>query len=228
MPTRQKAVALVLFGLVTALGVLGCEKGKDQDGQPPVSERTPPPPASTDRVAPVEATTTQGSKVVFPGGDISWADAVVSFTPGDPAPKRSGDPSAALGKPDYQGTDDAKDEATYVSLGHGGDLVLELTDNLLVDGEGPDLAIFEIGPEVEPILVAISEEGKDWINADRVEGATCVVDIAPFVKPGQRFRFVKLTDAEAAKSNDSEWPGADVDAVGAINTSPTVPAERTK
>ena len=224
----KRAFRLVLFGLVAALGVLGCEKGKDQDGQPPVSERTSPPFASPNEVTPVEATTTQGNKVVFPGGDVSWADAVASFTPGDPAPKRSRDPSAALGKPDYQGTDDAEDEARYVSLGHGGALVLEFTDNVLVDGEGPDLALFEIGPAVEPILIAISEDGKNWIDVGRLEGSTCVADIAPFVKPGQRFRFVKLADAEAGKSNDSEWPGADVDAVGAIGTLPTVPAERAK
>jgi hypothetical protein len=166
---------------------------------------------------------------VFPVGDISWVDTVVSFTPGDPAPKRSGDPNAALGKPDYQGTDDAQDEATYVSLGHGGELVLEFTDNVLVDGEGPDLAIFEIGPEVEPILVAISEDGKNWmIDVGRMEGSTCTVDIAPFVKPGQCFGFVKLTDAKAGKSNDSDWPGADINAVGAINTLPLLPAEGTE
>jgi hypothetical protein len=41
----------------------------------------------------------------------------------------------------------------------------------------------------------------------------------PFA-PGQRFRFIKLTDAQAAKSNGSDWPGADIDAVGAINTLP--------
>jgi OOP family OmpA-OmpF porin len=224
----KKAVALVLCGLAITLGVVGCGQGKDQDGQTPVTEITSPP-AATHEVVPVEATTTQGNKVVFPGGDISWVDAVVSFTPGDPAASRSRDPNAALGKPDYQGTDDAKDEATYVSLGHGGELVLEFTDNVLVDGEGLDLAIYEIGPEVEPILIAVSEDGKDWtIEVGRVEGATCAVDIAPFVEPGQRFRFIKLTDAKAGKSNDSEWPGADINAVGAINTSPILPAETIK
>jgi len=224
----KKAHALLLFGLVAALGALGGEKGKDKDGRPPVSEKTSPASAPTNKVTPVEATTTQGSKVVFPGGDISWADAVVSLTPGDPAPKRSRDPKAALGKPDYRGTDDAKDEATYVSLGHGGELVLEFTDNVLVDGEGADLAIFEIGTEVEPILLAISENGKNWIEVGRVEGSTCTVDIAPFVKPGQRFRFVKLTDAKAGKTNNTDWPGADIDAVGAINTLPIQPSEKNK
>jgi hypothetical protein len=172
------------------------------------------------RRGPVEATTTQGSKIVFPAGDISFADAVVSVTPGAPGPSRSRDPKAALGKPDYRGVDDAKDEATYVALGHGGELILEFTDNVLIDGAGPDLAVFEIGPQVEPILVAISEEGKNWIDVGRVEGSTCSIDIAPFVKPGQRFRFVKLTDAKGGKSNGGNWPGADIDAVGAINTLP--------
>ena len=224
----KRAVTLFLCGLVIALGVMGCGEGKDQEGQPQVSEATSPS-IPTREVVPIEATTTQGSKVVFPSGDISWADAVVSFTPGDPAASRSRDPNAALGEPDYQGRDDAADEATYVSLGHGGELVLEFTDNVLVDGEGPDLAIFEIGPEVEPMLVAISEDGQNgFIDVGRVEGSTCSVDIAPFVEPGQRFRFVKLTDAKAGKSNDSEWPGADVNAVGAINTLSILPAETTQ
>jgi hypothetical protein len=56
-----------------------------------------------------------------------------------------------------------------------------------------------------------------------VEGATCTIDIAPYVEPGQRFRFVKLMDAKAGKSNDSEWPGADINAVGAIHTLPAAP-----
>ena len=223
-----RAIPLVLCGLVIVLGVMGCGEGEDQEAQPPVSEAASPS-LPSDEVVPVEATTTQGSKVVFPSGDISWADAVVSFTPGDPAASRSRDPNAALGEPDYQGTDDAVDEATYVSLGHGGELVLELTDNVLVNGEGPDLAIFEIGPEVEPILITISEDGQNWvIDVGRVEGSTCSVDVAPFVEPGQRFRFIKLTDAKAGKSNDSDWPGADVNAVGAINTLPILPAETTE
>ena len=207
----RRAVALVLCGLVMAMGVIGCGESEERE------------------VVPAEATTTQGSKFVFPSGEISWADAVVSFTPGNPDSKRSGDPNAALGGPDYQGTDEAEDEATYVSLGHGGELVLEFTDNAFLDGEGPDLAIFEIGPEVEPILIAISEDGTNWIvDAGRVEGATCSLDIAPFVKAGQSFRFIKLMDAKAGKSNDSDWPGADVDAVGAINTVSIFAAETTQ
>ena len=217
----MKGIAtLVLCGLTLTLGLVGCGRGKGQEGPIPLVETTPSPTPARE-IVPVAATTTQGNKVVFPSGALSWADAVVSFTPGDPAASRSRDPNAAVGGPDYQGTDDAGDEATYLSLGHGGELVLELTDNVLVDGEGPDLAIYEIGPEVEPILVAISQDGKDWtIEVGRVEGSTCTLDIAPYVEAGQRFRFIKLSDAQAGKSNDSDWPGADIDAVGAINTLP--------
>jgi len=79
---------------------------------PDAAPESASPTAATHEVVPVEATT-QGNRVVFPGGDISWVDAVMSFTPGDPAASRSRDPNAALGKPDYQGVDDAEDEATY-------------------------------------------------------------------------------------------------------------------
>ena len=215
----------VLCGLMVVLGATGCTGGADQESGTPASEAAPPTAPATE-IVPVEATTTQGENVVFPSGEMSWADAVVAFTPGDPAAGRSQDPQAALGAPDYQGTDDAADEARYVSVGHGGELILEFTDNVLVDGDGPDLAIYEIGPEVEPILVAIGEEGTEaMIEVGQVEGATCSVELAPFVQAGQQFRFVRLTDAQAGKSNDSEWPGADVNAVGAIHTLPVAAAE---
>jgi OOP family OmpA-OmpF porin len=218
----KKSLLLILFGLMAAVGTLSCDK--DRDGEAVVSDKTAAPSTGTSMVTPVEAMTTQGIKVVFTGGEICWADSVVSFTPGEPAPGRSRDPKSAVGRPDYKGTDDAEDEVTYVSLGHGGELVLEFSDNVLVDGEGADLAVFEIGPEVEPILVAISEDGVNWLDdVGRLEGSTSVVDIGPFVGPGRRFRFVRLTDARTGKSNNSAWPGADVDAIGAIHTSPLVP-----
>jgi OOP family OmpA-OmpF porin len=221
----RKSFAPVLVALMIVLGILGCSK--DKEAQPSVSKQAPSLSEASAEITPIEATTTQGTKVVFRGGEVSWADTVVSLTFGDPAPARSRNPEAALGRPDYRGVDDAEDEGRYVSLGHGGELVLEFKDNVLIDGEGPDLAIFEIGPEVEPILIAISEDGEDWtVDLGRLEGSTCTVDIAPFVRAGQSFRFVRIEDAEGGKSNNSQWPGADVDAVGAINTArPPAPQE---
>jgi Mg-chelatase subunit ChlD len=156
--------------------------------------------------------TTQGHKIRFPAGDISWADRVVSYKPGNPAPRRSRDPKAALGPPDFQGRDDAADQRRYVNLGPAGELILEFTDNVLIDGPGPDLVIFEVGDQVAPVNVAISEDGKNWFEAGQVAGNKAALDIASVAKPWQRFRFVWLTDATGA--------GAKIDAVGCIHTLP--------
>ena len=72
----------------------------------------------------------RGGEVHFPLGDISFADEVVSFTPGDPAsgPDES-IPEEVLGPPDYVDTVDDN----YLTLGCGGVLELRFTDNALVD-----------------------------------------------------------------------------------------------
>jgi OmpA-OmpF porin, OOP family len=185
------------------------------------ADLTQTPPAKsiqpTRQTVPLEFRTNQGKIVRFPDGEIAWADRVVSITPGNPAAKKSIDPTGTLGKPDYLGRDDAADEKRYLALGHGGHVVLEFTDNRLVDGPGADLAIFEIGPMVEPIVVAISEDAATWIDIGQVKGSDYTIDISSRVKPNQQFRYVRLTDAKAGMSNGL-WAGADLDAVGAINT----------
>jgi hypothetical protein len=174
----------------------------------------------------VEVVTTQGHRFQVAAEHDPWADAVVSYKPGNPAPQRSRDPRSAVGKPDYKGTDDAEDEKRYVALGHGGELVLEFRDNVLVDGPGDDLVIFEIGESVEPTVIAISSDAKHWIEVGQTKGGKSSVDIRPFVKPGQRFRFVRVTDAKAGLSNHTYWPGADIDAVGALHSLPTAQGEK--
>lgn len=155
-----------------------------------------------------------GKKIHFPLGDLSFADEVVAFSPGNPkaANERDRDPKMALGIPDY---DDTKD-ANYTTLGCAGTLVLRFVDNALLDIDGPDLYVFEIGPQVEPTNLAISEDGAHWIEIGAISGGTAYVDIRPFVKPGQLFHFVRLTDLKSACGGS--WPGADIDAVGAIGS----------
>ncbi|HEX3313446.1 MAG TPA: hypothetical protein VHR72_01090 [Gemmataceae bacterium] len=167
-----------------------------------------------------EFKTTQGETIEVNSEHDPWADAVVSFKMGSPAATRSINPWAAVGKPDYKIVEGAEDESSFVALGHGGELILEFIDNVLVDGPGPDLVIFEIGNAVEPTDVAVSEDGKTWIEVGRAAGSKAAIDIGPFVKPEQRFRFVRLTDGKAGFSNGSSWPGADIDAVGALNSLP--------
>ncbi len=158
----------------------------------------------------------RGKKICFPKGDISFADKVVSFTPGKPrAAKKYADPRQALGPPDA-GRKHKRKQPTYVSLGCGGTLVLRFDDNALVDVPGPDLYVFEIGPAVEPSHLWISKDGKTWIDVGRIKGATAAVDIGRVSRPGERFHYVRLTDL--ATSCGSTWPGADINAVGAIGS----------
>ena len=155
-----------------------------------------------------------GGTVFFPLGDRSFADEVVSFTSGTPAAAKATDrdPKQALGIPNY----DKDADTNYLTLGCGGTVVLRFVDNALADAPGPDLYVFEIGPDAEATSLAISDDGKTWIEIGKIEGGRTDVDIHPFVKPGQTFHFVRLTDLKTECSGD--WPGADIDAVGAIGS----------
>lgn len=155
-------------------------------------------------------------EVVFPQGPRSFADEVVTFEAGDPdAGQVSERPQTTLGPPDYN----AQNDANYLTLGCAGSLVLAFTDNSLVDTPGPDLHIFEIGPHVEATGLAVSEDGANWIRVGRIEGGKSAVDIAPFTEPGATFRYVKLVDL---KQSCRDYPGADIDAVGAIGSARTI------
>lgn len=174
----------------------------------------------------IRVETPQGLLVELPGDHDPWADRVVSFKMGNPAAKICKNPQTTIGKPDYSLK---RQGQTCLSMGHKGELVLEFVDNRLVDGPGDDLVVFEVGPVVEPMDVAISVDGKDWISVGRLKGAKCTVDIGPYLPTHQRyrdrpapdrplFRFVKITDAGAGLSNKSDKAGADIDAVGALNS----------
>ncbi len=154
----------------------------------------------------------RGKAITFPQGQVSFADEVGSFRPGKPAgPPRNSHPSDALGPPDYTGKDER-----YLTLGCGGALTLRFTDNALVDVAGPDLFVFEIGPDVEPTRLEISADGRTWIEVGRISGGTAAVDIHARAAPGEVYHFVRLTDLKSGCG--SGYPGADIDAVGAIGT----------
>lgn len=155
----------------------------------------------------------RGKDVVFPQGAKSFADRVVSFKPGSPFTndERAKDPQKTLGVPDLS----SDGNENYLALGTKGILTVEFTDNYLIDIAGPDLWVFEIGPAVESTDVAISKDGKNWIHVGRVAGATAGLDIGPKVKPGDKFSFVRLMDTG---NTVGAWPGADVDAIGAIGS----------
>lgn len=152
-----------------------------------------------------------GGQVFFPLGDISFADELVSIEVGDPKPSdKFMQESSAVGIPDYKAVADD----SYFTLSCRGVLTLRFTDNALIDVEGPDLYVFEVGPDVEPTELAISEDGVDWLEVGGISGGRADVDIAEFAEPGAVFHYVRLTDGGTRCSG--AYPGADIDAVGAI------------
>ena len=159
----------------------------------------------------------RGRAIVFPLGDASFADEVVSYEMGTPPVRdpNSKAPETTLGPPDY---DPRRRSAAppAVALGCGGTLTVHFTDNVLHDVPGPDLYVFEVGPAIEPMKLAISPDGTAWTDVGNISGGTATIDIAKMVKPGDRFRYVRVTDLK--RSCGGNFAGADVDAVGAIGS----------
>jgi OmpA-OmpF porin, OOP family len=106
----------------------------------------------------------RGQRVVFPLGELSFADEVVAFKAGSPATTRANfaSPALALGPPDYVNEGRELEKPSSVALGCGGVLILKFLDNVLVDVPGPDLYVFEVGPDIEPTDLAISVDGNLW------------------------------------------------------------------
>lgn len=120
-----------------------------------------------------------GGRIFFPLGDISFADEVVSFSVGNPAPIKGADiPNQVINIPDY----DEKNDKNYTTLGYGGELVVKFTDNTLYDVNGYDLFILEIEPSIEPVDVYISKNGVEWVSVGRTGGGLSKIDISKYVK----------------------------------------------
>lgn len=173
--------------------------------------------------------------IPFPDGEASFADEVDSYDPAIAAGQPD-DPyreaSNALGPPDCpDGTNPETRPVCWVSLGAGGSITLELTDNLLA-GSGdtdPDLWIFEVGPDVEDTFVEISADGDAWQDVGQIGGSTAGVDIDAFgFGPGDEFRYVRLTDDPDEGEPAGETVGADIDAVGANPEPVAVPGLRVR
>ncbi|MEE4203167.1 MAG: VPLPA-CTERM sorting domain-containing protein [Halieaceae bacterium] len=179
----------------------------------------------------VAASTTYGG-VEFPGGDISFADSVVSYDPnfsdGSVPSEPNSDADNALGAPQVAGSTNVGACQTvgvcdFVSLGAGGQLILEFTDNFLTgsNDSSADLWIFEVGADVEDTVVDISINGDDWLNVGQVGGSTSGIDIDAFGYDATwLFSFVRLTDVLNEGQTAGISVGADIDAVGAITTVP--------
>lgn len=96
----------------------------------------------------------------LPDGADPFADRVVAFEPGEYA--GFGEEEFVLDGPQGQGA--SAGGLHVLSLGLEGAITLELTDWILVDGEGPDLLVFEnaFPGWVEPGRVEVSADGETW------------------------------------------------------------------
>ncbi len=170
-------------------------------------------------ILPATASSEMIGGVEFSEGEISFADRVVSYTPGSNASGSYAISSNAIGLPDYESVRDAK----YVSLGDEGELVVQFTNNALTTSgdSNNDLWIFEVGPIPEPTAISISQNGSEWIDVGSTVGGAGGIDIDQYVNQGvvagQKYTFVKIVDLLPTQS-PSPWGGADIDAIGAISS----------
>jgi outer membrane protein OmpA-like peptidoglycan-associated protein len=155
-----------------------------------------------------------GGRIFFPFGGISFADELVSFKKGNPfQAEEYSNPLKALNIPDNDGSGDKNS----TGLGHGGELIVKFEDNTLYDIDGYDLYVFEIGSALEPVDVYISKNGEEWVSVGKTGGGLSKIDISEYVNKTDVFKYVKIVDVKDDASG--EWPGAEIDAVGAIGSS---------
>lgn len=152
--------------------------------------------------------------IYLPLGKISFADKLVNFKIGSPPPiQKYRDSTQCLHEPDYKNYR----TPNFLSLGCGGVLTVEFTDNGFMNLQGDDLYIFEVGPSREAAKVEISENGTDWIYAGKIAGGKSVIDLSDEgIDKETVFYFLRIIDLkELCRSITA---GADIDAIGAINS----------
>lgn len=157
-----------------------------------------------------------GQKFTVP--ENGWATRVVSFEHGNPWTifTEFHDTKRILGPSDWNGKELTESQGD-LNLGAGGVIVLEYNVDI-VDGPGDDIYVFEVGPDVESTQVEVSKDLKTWYVAGTAKGKTAGVDLNGKVPEGSRFRYVRLTDLREYPNSD--WPGADIDAVAGLNVKP--------
>lgn len=172
-----------------------------------------------------------------------WADASPSVEYGSGAGYgQSYYPENILGPPDPTATPSspAFGESNLLTLGKNGWVVLEFTDNSIVNEQGADFSVFEnvldtgSGYFQECAFVEVSQDGQYWIHfpwdAETLEGLAGVMPTTgedptnPAVSGGDQFdletleldwiRFIRLTDCGDSVSDGGLF---DLDAIAAIN-----------
>ena len=178
-----------------------------QDGEPPIA-------AIVIDEAQTGADEIGIDDVIYDAGSDAFADAVSSYAPailaGEPVPAERV-PGEATGPPD----------ATTVSLGVGGEIVVRFVDNALT-GSGDawaDLRIYEAGATAEGSVIQVSANGLAWTTVGILAGGTESIDLDAFGFDAQdRLYFVRITDRPLEGPLAGPSVGADIDAVEALSS----------
>ena len=154
----------------------------------------------------------------------AWADTIESF---DQGLRKNGSAVLANRSNEEEALDEAETTGsafdasvtpgTFVSLGFGGEIVLEF-ENLIVDGIGNDLQIYEVTggtsyPD-EKAKIEISQDGTMWHTVAASITRDAALDIEGILPWA---RFVRVTDISNPDLFAAEDDGFDLDAVKAIN-----------
>ncbi len=154
------------------------------------------------------------SSVYLPLGKISFADSIIEFKMGKPLPyEKYRDSSQCLNEPNYI----SYTTPTFLSLGCRGSITVAFTNNGFMNLPGNDLYIFEVGPSEEAAMVEISTNGVDWIFAGKITGGRSYLELSDEkIDPEMVFYYLRITDLKEVCN--SKTAGADIDAIGAINS----------
>src|SRR5690606_17300492 len=109
------------------------------------------------------------------------------------------------------------DQDVDVSLGPGGWVTVQFTDNALTGSgdDAPDLFIHETGGQVEEFQVFISQDGATWIDIGQVAGQPTSIDIDQFgYDEGDFFSFVRVEDRSTYVDDPACIGRAGVDIAG--------------
>lgn len=209
-------LSLTMAGLTTATLLINATSAQAQAA--PIDEK-----AFADEVVSYERGTSKNWDSFFKNADSSEQWQVY-------------DPTSALGRNNWtsemtsSGSLGQWNKDIGVSLGNGGALTLEFTDNFLT-GSGDassDLWIYEIGGVAEKTFVEISMDGLSWFDVgqakrtDSGQDSGVGIDIDGVLNANEDlsydslFSFVRVTDRGGNKYKNFK-AGVDIDAIAALS-----------
>lgn len=182
------------------------------------------------------ATCTITNTVNICSAGVQYADSAGAFSQGkqkegDPVLANRSLPSAAFGTPQTTGADSdvGFPVGSFVSLGFVGtssataSLVLNFDNNVILNGPGADLKVYEVTGGVYPdelIKIEASQDGIVWTLLAAAAARDEEVDLASLAWA----KYVRVTDINNPTLFPADADGYDVDAMEALNCA-TVPTQ---